>query len=452
MVSNLEYYIPASPNIILVSLINLIILNSTTMIPLGYRIQDQNSVSKIGFKREEYVPKRRKLIVDKSEAHMLTLARTGSGKGRCNIIPTCLTYPGSLIVFDVKGEAATVTAEVRRKFGEVVLIDPFKIVTENPGRFNPMDVSLGDRDVDQAGVMLAKAFQGDNITSKGDTYWDNAALELLTGLTIHELTQQKSFSNLRKTLFVDDVDFGIAKMMDEKVIKSTFAYELLAAYLQIPSDKTRPCVLSSAQQYIGLLGDAAVLQSLEGPSSFNVIDLINGKPLTIYFIIPPNKLKAYNVLLKLWVTSLLHLFTERTHKPLTRTLMIIDECSNLGAMDSLVTAITLMRSYGLRLWTLFQSLGQIKSAYPNDWSSIIANCDVIQAFGFSNYLIAKETSETFGGFTPNQLLSMPVDEAVLIRSGHRIEKMKKLDYLNDKMFRHLGYKDNPFYGDDKNKA
>ncbi|HEX5155104.1 MAG TPA: type IV secretory system conjugative DNA transfer family protein [Parafilimonas sp.] len=419
------------------------------MIPLGYTMPAASVSNKIGFIKEKYKPAGNKLITDDSESHLLTIAPTGAGKGRSNIIPACLTYPGSLVVIDVKGEAARVTANVRKKFGDVILIDPFKVVTKNPHRFNPMDIAIHKDAYDQAGTMLATAFQGDNTTISNDPYWDHKAIELISAITINELGAKKDFANVRKALFNDDVDYELAKLMDSKTITSTFAYELLAAYLQIPSDKTRPCILSTAQQYVALLGDPVVLDSLRGPSGFNVQDLIDGKPMTIYFIIPINKLDAYNSLLKLWVRSILFLLSERKRKPQSKTLMILDECSNLGTMKPLVSSITLMRSFGLRIWCFFQSLSQIKERYPKEWQTIVDNSNIIEVFGINKYYSSKEIADLLGNITPHQILNMPGSEAILLMNDHRIQRVQKLDYLKDKRYRDLGYDSNPFYSNEK---
>src|SRR4029077_9110689 len=65
------------------------------------------------------------------DAPLLTCASTGAGKGRCVLIPTLLTYPGPVIVMDIKGELFQVTSRRRREMGQrVVVLDPSHLVTE----------------------------------------------------------------------------------------------------------------------------------------------------------------------------------------------------------------------------------------------------------------------------------------------------------------------------------
>lgn len=56
--------------------------------------------------------------------HVLCFAPTRSGKGVGLVVPTLLTWPGSAIVHDIKGENWQLTAGWRARFGRVVLFDP----------------------------------------------------------------------------------------------------------------------------------------------------------------------------------------------------------------------------------------------------------------------------------------------------------------------------------------
>jgi type IV secretion system protein VirD4 len=417
------------------------------MLPIGYTVSSKFQQQVIGFNQPGNNPPENELITNNGEAHLLTIAPTGAGKGRGNIIPACLSYrEGSMLILDPKGEAARVTAKARRQFGKVAIIDPFKIVTNNPDRFNPFDIAIHHGTLpEQQGVMIANALQQERGSFTNDPFWDNKAHELITGLTITELLGNKSFTNLRKYLFEKDVDYKLASMLDSKAVSNTFAYELIGSYLQSPAEKTRPSILATAQQHLAILGDPAVLESLSGPSSFNINDLLNGEAITIYLVIPPNKLRGYSALLRLWITSFLYLFAERKSRPATPTLFIIDECASLGRLEPLVSAICLLRSYGIRIWTMFQDLGQIKQLYPQDWTTIINNCDVIQTFGIRTHLMAKDLADVLGVFTPAQLLALPADTAVLGRAGKASAIIKRLDYLKDKIFQDSGYEVNAFY-------
>lgn len=63
--------------------------------------------------------------------HTMVVAPTGVGKGVSCIIPFLLTCEESCVVVDFKGENALRTAEHRRRMGhDIVILDPFKVVTQ----------------------------------------------------------------------------------------------------------------------------------------------------------------------------------------------------------------------------------------------------------------------------------------------------------------------------------
>ncbi|MDP9119830.1 MAG: type IV secretory system conjugative DNA transfer family protein [Acidobacteriota bacterium] len=80
----------------------------------------------------------RKSLRADTEAHVLTIAPTGSGKGIGTVIPNLLDYPGSLLCTDIKGENYAVTAAYRRDtLGHTVaVLDPFRLVGAGPPTFN----------------------------------------------------------------------------------------------------------------------------------------------------------------------------------------------------------------------------------------------------------------------------------------------------------------------------
>jgi type IV secretion system protein VirD4 len=116
--------------------------------------------------------------------HVSVFAPTGEGKNVSLLVPTLLTVKDSLMAVDPKGDGAKLTAAYRRKkFGHrVVLLDPYKIVTETPDTFNPLDFidkddpHCLDRCRDLANALIVR--QAD----EKDRHWNDAAEMWLTGL------------------------------------------------------------------------------------------------------------------------------------------------------------------------------------------------------------------------------------------------------------------------------
>jgi type IV secretion system protein VirD4 len=67
--------------------------------------------------------------------HILAVAPTRSGKGVGLVVPTLLTWRGSAVIHDLKGENWTLTAGWRSQFSDCLLFHP---VSPQSVRFNPL--------------------------------------------------------------------------------------------------------------------------------------------------------------------------------------------------------------------------------------------------------------------------------------------------------------------------
>ena len=77
--------------------------------------------------------------------HVLCFAPTRSGKGVGLVVPTLLSWSGSAIVHDIKGENWTLTAGFRSRFGRALLFDP---TNPDSSAYNPLlEVRRGEWEV-----------------------------------------------------------------------------------------------------------------------------------------------------------------------------------------------------------------------------------------------------------------------------------------------------------------
>lgn len=380
------------------------------------------------------------------DAHLLAVAPTGAGKGRDLVIPLMLDYPGSIIAIDPKGENAAVTARRRIEMGqEVILIDPFAVLTGNSHGLNPFDLfDLPGSTVECDAEMLASQLSI-GLDSDRDPYWAASARGFLSGLIAQVAGEDKPKRHLgevRGYLHDMELDYRLCSMIDKKTCRSDFVREEIAAYLAIPSDKTRPCVHSTAISFMKVLGSPPVARSLTA-TSFALTDLLEGKPLTIYLILPPDKLQSHRALLRLWVGTLMTVIMRRNEIPDQKTLFIIDEAAQLDHFPLLLTASTLLRGYGLQMLTIWQDIAQLKSRYPKDWQTILNNAGVLTAFGFANYSMARDWGEVLG-LEAAELLTLAKDQASLHLRGESSRTIRRLNYLRDPHFAGL-FDPNPFF-------
>ena len=390
-------------------------------------------------------------VLYEGDSHLMTFAPTGSGKGRGMVIPTLLTYEGSCVVIDPKGENYAVTARRRREMGQqVVVLDPFGRATRGRGEsdgFNPLDIfNLPGTIVDADSLMIAWQVAAGNAFAR-DPFWDNSGTGLLFGLIAHVVTghppEERTLNKVLEYLYTDDVVYNLAVLLDSKKVVCPQAYKEIAAFLGLPERDTRPSVLATVLSGVKALNTERVERSL-ARSTFDLGDLLEGKPITVYLCLPPEKLVSHKALLRLWVASLMTTILRREERPEKQTLFILDECAQLGNMPLLEQAVTLLRGYGLQVWTLWQDFEQVKANYPNGYMTLVNNSAVLQAFGVGSMLMAKQLAEVLD-CPAHDLLAMQPHEAVICTPGQSALRCRRPDYLTDGVF--TGQWDsNPFFG------
>lgn len=379
-----------------------------------------------------------RLLSYAGEGHLLTIAPTGAGKGRSAIIPNLLTYRGPIICIDPKGENAQVTARYRRAMGQqVVILDPFRTITDRSDALNPFDLfALPDAEIDSDSEMLADLITGGELTLSKDPFWDLTAGGLLTGLIGYTAEQEdpkkRSLGAALDLLYHDDVDYNLAVILDSFKFRTPLIRQELAGYLSHESDRCRPSVRSTAQAKVKTLCSAAAKRGLQ-ESTFDIQAVLRGDPLTIFLVLPAEKLHSHRAILRLWLGVLLTVVMRRRHRPQQRTLFILDECAQLGTMPLLRSALTLLRGYGVQTWTFWQDLSQLRQLYPQDWQTIVNNSAITQVFGMTNHLMAAECAALLG-LAPDTLLRMPDGEQMLYRAGEGVTSAHRLDYLRDRRF------------------
>lgn len=379
-----------------------------------------------------------------SEGHLMTLGPTGSGKGRSSILPALLSYEGPAIVIDPKGEACAVTARQRALLGPVVRLDPYRICTETPDSLNPFDlVSYAGMGVTEAALLLADLLAPPTFSK--DPFWDVRAVSLLSALIEVVLTTgdvgDRHPGHLRTMLMADDLVYSLAVLLDTgRAPKGSYAYEEISQFLQLPERETRPSVQATVTQHTVLLGDPAVASGLSR-TTFDLGAVRTGEPMTIYLVLPPSKLRSHARLLRLWVATLLRVLMARTVRPHVPTLFLLDETAQLGTMDDLVTAMTLLRGYGVRVWSFWQDLQQVQRLYPNDWQTMVSNAAALQVLG--SHWVGRSGLAKLLDVVP-EALAVSADRQLLVDADGTRTLARKADYLRDPTFRGR-YDANPLF-------
>lgn len=383
------------------------------------------------------------LILYEGDAHLLTVASTGSGKGRGLIIPNLLMVDRPVIVIDPKGENYAVTARARRQMGHrVIKLDPFQLIDDDypTDSLNPLDLfQLPRIDLESEAQMLANMMSLQNRGVK-DPFWDEHGCGLLSGVIAAILAtkppEDRNLDSVFNLLMGDDCVYNTAVILDTQA-KSLplMAQRELASFLQLPERDTRGSVLATTNSYLKPFLSAPVLQTLR-QSSFDLQDIVAGQPVDVFVMLPSDKLGSHRGLLRLWIGTLLKAITSRRRIPEKRTLFIIDECAQLEEFAFLEKIITLCRGYGLQAWTFWQDLAQLRTYYPRSHETIINNCEVVQAFGVRNHTSANQVAPLFNS-TAAEMMKLPANMQSVILPQEGVTRAGLFDYLKDDLFQGL---------------
>jgi type IV secretion system protein VirD4 len=354
------------------------------------------------------------------DAPLLTIAPTGAGKGVGVIIPNLLRYRGPVVVVDPKGEAYAVTARRRQALGQRVLrFDPFGVLDPLEGKaggaLNPLDlIDPGSPTAVDDAMVLAESIVRPALTT--DPHWEIRARQILTGFLLFAAVQEDPTSRhlgTARSILVQDEDglTGVLGAMRQSPLFHNRIAECAAMFLAMP-DKERGSVLSTMTREMDIVGSPAVTVTL-AQSSLPLRALQDGEPISLYLILPPDRLASHSALLRLWLSVVITLVARRRLLPARQTLLLVDEAAQLGHLSLLETAITLLRGLGLQTWTFWQDLSQVQALYPLSWRTIVGNAQVIQSFGFHNRTFADSIAALVGYDGEHRLLGLP-DEIALI--------------------------------------
>ncbi len=336
--------------------------------------------------------------------HVLCFAPTRSGKGVGLVIPSLLTWPGSAIVHDIKGENWQLTAGFRARHGRVVLFDP---TNPESSAYNPLlEVRRGEwevRDVQNIADILVDP-EG---SLEKRNHWEKTSHALLVGAILHVLYAEKDKTLAGVAAFLSDpkrpIESTLAAMMKTKHLGDAGPHPVIASAareLLNKSDNERSGVLSTAMSFLGLYRDPVVAK-VTRRCDWRITDMVGGKrPATLYLVVPPSDINRTKPLIRLILNQIGRRLTEDLQARTARhkLLLMLDEFPALGRLDFFESALAFMAGYGLKSFLIAQSLNQIEKAYgPNN--SILDNCHVRVSFATNDERTAKRVSDALGTAT-----------------------------------------------------
>jgi type IV secretion system protein VirD4 len=403
--------------------------------------------------------------------HVLCFAPTRSGKGVGLVVPSLLTWPGSCIVHDIKGENWTLTAGWRSRFGRVLLFDP---TNAGSTAYNPLlEVRRGDTEVRDV-QNIADILVDPEGALERRNHWEKTSHALLVGAILHVLYAEADKTLAGVANFLSDpkrpIETTLKAMMATPHLGDTPHPVVASAARELlnKSENERSGVLSTAMSFLGLYRDPIVAR-VTRRCDWRIADLVeDNRPATLYLVVPPSDISRTKPLIRLILNQIGRRLTEELNAKNRRhrVLLMLDEFPALGRLDFFESALAFMAGYGLKSFLIAQSLNQIEKAYGAN-NSILDNCHVRVAFATNDERTARRVSDALGTatemramknyaghrlspwlghlmvsrqetarplLTPGEVMQLPpADELVLVSGVHPI-RAKKARYFEDDRF------------------
>ena len=407
--------------------------------------------------------------------HVLAFAPTRSGKGVGLVVPTLLSWTGSAVIHDIKGENWDLTSGWRSKLGPCIRFDP---TDAGSPRYNPlMEVRRGPNEVRDA-QNIADILVDPEGSLERRSHWEKTGHALLVGVILHVLYAEEDKTLAGCASFLSDPSRPfketLSRMLNSKHIAAEDGKRSVhpvvaqaARELLNKAENERSGVLSTALSFLSLYRDPVVAE-VTSASDWQISDLVDSeRPVSLYLVVPPSDLSRTKPLMRLVLNQIGRRLTETLPDSGRRkVLLMLDEFPALGRLDFFESALAFMAGYGVRAFLIAQSLNQIEKAYgPNN--AILDNCHVRVAFATNDERTAKRISEALGAktelrsqknytghrlapwlshmmvsrqetqrqlLTPGEIMQLPPDQEVVMVSGTAPVLAEKLRYFEDRNF------------------
>lgn len=418
--------------------------------------QDDNGIILGTFPNGKIVMKR---AIPKENMNVFICGAPGSGKSYMFVRPylaQCIRRQESFVCTDPSGELLETMGGYAKACGYKVKV--FNLV--DPEKSDSWNVT-GEVGINQLHAQIAVSTIIKNTLEgeRPDPFWDNGEKNLLKALLLYinsdAYNGKKSLGELYKLLASDDFSSSTLeclKNLDERH-PAKLSYNIYAQATE------------SVQQSFasGLATRLQIFQSeaIRNMTAFDDIDLTApGKEKCAYFVVMSDQDSTYQLLSSLFFSFLFIKLADfgKTCKGQSLPVsvnMVLDELPSIGNIPDLGRKLATVRKYGVNVVPIIQLISQLDNRYsPAEREEIIGCCDTQVWLGSNDIASAEVLSERSGTMTVDvssksekvdflpqtqltssvgkravltvdEVLRLPLDEAVIVLRGQNIFKLKK---------------------------
>ena len=425
-------------------------------------------------------------------------APTRSGKGVGIVIPNCLHYRDSMVVFDPKLENFLITGGYRAAHGqEVFLFNPGGRMPEherNPNaplvshRWNPCTYIRRNpvytyKDVKNiASIMYPKPVKD----SGSATFFQESAQNLFAGLLLYmveteherDLSLPENKTTLANLFRLTTPSGGrtLAEWIkDEMILREQQTHTQLSQNCRSllmgfanGNAKTGADILATLIAPLGIFIDPVVEAATSDDDFY--LDEVRKKRMTVYIGIVPTETAVFSRLTNLFFSQLITVNVEQglpSNNPDAlkyQCCLLMDEFTALGVIPAIQHGVSYIAGYGLRLLLIIQTPSQVTDLYGRDATrTFFTNfgCQIVyppreqtdaeeysKLVGYETFK-AKSISHSSGKgnshststsdqrravMNPDEMKMMPKSDCIISLGNSRPIYAKKIVYYTDPVF------------------
>ena len=336
--------------------------------------------------------------------HAGIFAPAGAGKTTKVLGPNLLSFDGNCVVVDPRGELYRLTRNHRQRCfsHEIIRLDPAGLCGPGANTFNVFDYidpkahDFIDMCRDRANMLAVRT----GLETK--PFWGDAAETVIAAFIAHVCASEpdKELRNLRNMRGLiasrEAFAFALEAMRNNKAYNGVL--EQLGLQLAWHVDKQLAGVMGHAQRHTDIF-DSPLIVDATSSTDWKPEELRSGKGMTVYLVVPPDKLVVWAGLTRLWLGCLLRIATRGTPDERNPLTFFVDEAAHIGRMQALEDGITLMRGMGIRIWLFFQSIDQLNKCFADHAPTVLDNLSTQLYFSIYSYSTAEALAKRIGSAT-----------------------------------------------------
>jgi type IV secretion system protein VirD4 len=309
--------------------------------------------------------------------HSLVAAPTGAGKGVGIVIPTLLTYPGSTVVLDVKGENYEKTARRRQELGDRVFKFAPYAKDRRSHRYNPFDEVAAAPERRRFSEALRLANSLVEAKGKGTESWVDGSREIFAAAAV--VAHERGTPTIAAVYDLLTAP-GASGALLAGLAAATRSGEARSVFNRFAGQPEK--VLGS---YMSVLFDGGLrlwadpdVRDATAATDFWITDF-RSDPASVFLCVGQKDLGVLSPLIRLMFQQMFTLLqeTDRTVDDKFDVLFLLDEFASLGKMEEMGRAITTVRSSGAHLMLIVQSLANLREIYGADGAAnFMGNCEL----------------------------------------------------------------------------